>query len=58
LHDRRAFDRIYYRVKLKQHAVSGRVDDPTAVFGHKRVNHYPVLSEGPSGTDLVETHEP
>jgi len=58
LHSYRALDRIDYRRKLKQHAVSSGLHEPTAVFRHEGVDDLTVFAEGADRADLVEAHEP
>jgi hypothetical protein len=58
LHGYRAFDRINYRGKLKQHAVSRGLHEATPVFGYESVGDRAVFAERAGGADLVEAHQP
>jgi hypothetical protein len=58
LHRNRALDRIDHRGKLKQHAVSGSLDETPAMLCHRRIGDGAVFAESARCTDLVEAHEP
>jgi hypothetical protein len=56
LHSYRAFDRIDYRWKLKQHAVARGLHETAPVFCHEGVGNLAVFTECAGGADLVEAH--
>jgi hypothetical protein len=58
LHSDCTLDRIDHRRKLKQHAVTRRLHEATAVFCHEGVGDLAVFAQRAGGADLVKAHEP
>jgi hypothetical protein len=58
LHRHCAFDRIDYRGKLKEHAVTCGLHEATPVFRHEGVGNLAAFAEAAGGANLVQPHEP
>src|SRR5262249_11310149 len=43
--------------ELREHVVAGRIDDPSAVAGHRRGDHRAILGDRAHGRQLVVAHE-